>query len=104
MTDDKNLSKTNSQNDSLNKIVKGTGFVSIGFLISYFFILISSILIARRWTESEIGVYSLANSLFQIFMIICTLGLIQGLVRCIAHARGKKEYQKIPVFILSSIF
>jgi len=104
MTDNKNLSKTNTHNGSLNKIVKGTSFVSIGFLISYFFILVSSILIARRWTASEIGVYSLANSLFQIFMIICTLGLIQGLVRCIAHARGKKEFQKIPVFILSSIF
>ena len=104
MKEEKNLSKSDIYNKSLNKIVTGTGFVSIGFLISYFFIFASSILIARRWTENEIGIYSLAYSLFEIFMIICTLGLIQGLVRSIAHARGKKELQKIPVFILSSIF
>jgi O-antigen/teichoic acid export membrane protein len=104
MKEEKNHSKTKPYNKSLNKIVTGTGFVSIGFLISYIFIFVSSILIARRWTENEIGVYSLAYSLFEIFMIICTLGLIQGLVRSIAHARGKKELQKIPIFILSSIF
>jgi len=104
MKEENNLSKSDQYKNSLNKIVTGTGFVSIGFLISYIFIFVSSILIARRWTESEIGVYSLAYSLFEIFMIICTLGLINGLVRSIAHARGKNEIKKIPIFILSSIF
>lgn len=104
MKEDKSHSKTKPYNAPLNKILTGTGFVSLGFLLNYIFIFIIGILVARRWTESEVGVFSLAYSIFEIIMIVCTLGLTQGLVRSIAHARGKKELEKIPIFIVSSIF
>lgn len=97
-------SKDNSLNDPLQKIVKGTGLVIIGSLLVYLFALITGILIARNWTESDVGIYSLASSIFLIFLNISGIGLTQGVVRSIAHAKGKKDFSKIPDFIVTIFF
>lgn len=103
MSIDTNTS-TIKKDDSLNKIVKGTGLVSLGFIFSYFFIFISYILIARKWTVSDVGIFSLSYSIFNICLIITSLGFSQGVVRCIAHVKGKQESYKISGFIVGSIF
>ena len=41
---------------------------------------------------------------FLICSTISALGMNQGVVRSIAHSRGKKEFDKIPDFIFVSIF
>jgi O-antigen/teichoic acid export membrane protein len=90
--------------DSLQRLVKGTGLVIIGSILINFFGLISGILIARKWDESYVGIFSLAYSIFNICLIISALGMNIGVVRCIAHSRGKKEFNKISDFIVTSIF
>jgi len=102
MQTDKDASKNNSLNDSLQKIVKGTGLVITGSLLVYLFALIGGVLIARYWTETEVGIYSIASSLFVICMTICAIGISQGSVRSIAHAKGKKEFKNIPEYIVTT--
>ncbi len=91
MQNDKSSSNNNSLNDPLQKIIKGTGLVSTGTLFVYLFFLIGGVLIARNWTESNVGIYSLAYSVFLICIAISAVGIAQGIVRSIAHSKGKKE-------------
>ncbi|MCK5636213.1 MAG: oligosaccharide flippase family protein [Thermoplasmatales archaeon] len=102
MQTDKDASKNNSLNDPLQKIVKGTGLVITGSLLVYLFALIGGVLIARYWTENEVGIHSIASSLFVICITICAVGISQGSVRSIAHAKGKKEFKNIPEYIVTT--
>jgi O-antigen/teichoic acid export membrane protein len=104
MTDEKTPSETYALNDSLKKVVAGTGLALIGQLLSYFFGLLVAVLIARHWTESDVGVFSLAYAVLNICMTISFLGMTDGVVRSIAHSQGKNEQNKIPDFISTSIF
>jgi len=104
MTADKTLPNTYAFNDSLLRLVKGTGLVIIGSVLIHLFGLISGVLIARNWTESHVGIFSLAYSIFNICLIISALGMNIGVVRCIAHSRGRKEFNKISDFIVTSVF
>ncbi len=104
MTADKNPSKAYALNDSLKKLVEGTGLALIGQLLSYFFGLLVAVFIARTWTESDVGIFSLAYAVLSICMTISVLGMTDGVVRSIAHSRGKKEFNKIPDFIVTSVF
>ncbi len=90
-------------NNILKKVVTGTSLVFIGLIISMFLNFLARSLIARYWTESEFGIFSIAFSILTICTVISTLGLKQGLSRNIALRRGKKDYDKIRVYISSSI-
>ena len=103
MPSEEKTSKSHALNDSLQTIVKGTIFVLIALLISYVFGVIGGVLIARNWTEQELGIYSLTLSIFHISSIFSILGLNNGIVRSIAHSRGKKEYYKIADFVSTSV-
>ena len=92
MQTDKSASNNNSLNNPLQKIIKGTGLVFLGTLLVYLFFLIGGVLIARNWTESNVGIYSLASSVFFICLTISAIGITQGTVRSIAHGKGKKEF------------
>ncbi|MCK4365592.1 MAG: flippase [Thermoplasmatales archaeon] len=104
MQTDKSASNNNSLNDPLQKIVKGTGLVITGSLLVYLFALIAGVIIARNWTESDVGIYSLASSVFLICITISAVGIAQGTVRSIAYSKGKKEFNKIPDFIVTAFF
>lgn len=104
MTTDHHPSNSYELSESLQKLTKGTGLVFIGQIVTLFCSFIGVALIARHWTESEIGVYTLAFTVIDILMVITTLGLAQGIVRSIAHSFGKNEIKKIPDFIATSIF
>ena len=90
-------------NQSLQKIAKGTGIIFIGSLLGLFLAFISRLIIARYWTESDYGVFSLALVMLNICVIISTLGLQNGVSRSIAYARGKNEREKIQGLISSSL-
>jgi O-antigen/teichoic acid export membrane protein len=103
MTNDKNSANTYTINESLSKLVKGTGFIIISLLIVNIFNLIRRVLIARTWTESDVGIFSLANTVFNICITISALGMSEGVVRSIAHSRRKNEFDKIQKFIVTSV-
>jgi O-antigen/teichoic acid export membrane protein len=85
-------------------LTKGTTLVFIGQMIMTFFGFVGYVLIARHWTESDLGIYSLALTILSICTTISVLGLPSGIVRSIAHSRGKDETKKIPDFIATSVF
>ncbi|HDH41260.1 MAG TPA: flippase, partial [Candidatus Altiarchaeales archaeon] len=91
-------------NQSLQKIAKGTGIVFIGSLTGLFLAFIGRLMIARYWTESDYGVFSLAFVVLNICVVIGTLGLQDGASRSIAYARGKNESEKIQGLISASVW
>ncbi|MCK4732053.1 MAG: oligosaccharide flippase family protein [Methanophagales archaeon] len=78
--------------------------VFIGSLVGLFLAFIGRLIVARYWTESDYGVFSLAFVVLNISVIISTLGLQDGASRSIAYARGKNESEKIQGFISASIW
>ncbi len=104
MTVDLKSDNNQTPNHSLQKVAKGASLVFIGSLIAWFFAFISRLIIARYWTESDYGIFSIAYSILSICTIISTLGLKQGVIRNIAYSRGKKDYKKILGLISSSIY
>ncbi len=90
--------------DSLNTVVKGSGFVLIGSLISSFILLAVHIIIARVWGKTDLGIFTLAFSFLQLFSTIGALGVTRGVTRNLAYYIGKKDQKIIPDIIFSSIF
>jgi O-antigen/teichoic acid export membrane protein len=89
---------------SLQKVAKSSSIVFIGSMLSLIPLFLARIIITRVWTKSDYGLYSLAIAILSISMVVSTLGLIQGVSRNIAYARGKKEYSKISNLISASIW
>jgi O-antigen/teichoic acid export membrane protein len=87
---------------SLQKIAKGTGIVFVSTIIGMLFAFGSRVLLARFFTQSEYGIFSLALIILNIAVIISTVGLIQGSTRQIAYYRGKGETTKVQGVISSS--
>lgn len=104
MDTNKKTKAPNSITDSLQMVTRGTVIVIIGSIISSFLFLFSKLLIARYWTTSEFGIFSLALSIISLFIVVSILGLERGITRNIAYYKGKKDYEKIPKIIASSIF
>jgi len=103
MTIKKNSSDKNSINDSLQKLMKGTGLIIISILLSSVFIFARTVLIARTWSEYYVGIFSVGLTVLNICMTISSLGMTEGVVRNIAHSKGKNELDKIPNFIVTSV-
>lgn len=91
-------------NESLQKIAEGSSITFVGLILSMLPLLIIRLIIVRKWTESDYGVFSLAFSILTICWTLSTLGLHHGLIRNIAYARGRGEYEKIPVYISTSFW
>lgn len=96
-------SMSETVNQSLQKIVKGTGIVFLGTIIGMFLGFVSRVIVIRYITLSEYGIFSLAVTLMNIFATIAALGLQEGVARYIAYFRGKVEERKVKSTILSSI-
>jgi len=90
-------------NQSLQKIVKGAGIVFIGTILGILFGFTGRITVARFFTQSEYGIFSLALVLLNITGVIASLGFQEGSTRQIAYYRGKKDTEKVNEFILLSI-
>ena len=90
-------------NQSLQKIAKGTGIIFIGTIIGMLLGFVSRIIIVRYTTQTEYGIYSLALVLMNIFAVISTLGLQEGVTRQVAFYRGKNDTSKVKGVVLSSL-
>jgi len=90
-------------NQSLQKIARGTSIVFLGTIIAMLLGFGGRVLLARFFTQSEYGIYSLAFVILNIAGIISALGLQQGSPRQIAYYRGKGEAAKVQGVISSSL-
>jgi O-antigen/teichoic acid export membrane protein len=97
------MQTTQTVDETLKKVAKGTTIVLIGTIIGMLLGFGSRVIIVRYITQSEYGVYSLAVALVGIFGTVATLGLAQGATRYIAYFRGKNELSKIKSVIFSSL-
>lgn len=88
---------------SLQKIAKGSGVILFGTAIGMLLGFAGRILIARFFTQSEYGVFSLAFLILSVFVTISTLGLEDGAARQIAFYRGERDEAKVQGVIRSSI-
>lgn len=88
---------------SLQKIAKGTGIVFLSTIIGMLFVFGGKVLLARFFTQSEYGIYSLALIVLSFVGVIATLGLIQGSTRQIAYYRGKGDTTKVQGVISASL-
>lgn len=90
-------------NNSLQKVVKGTGIVFVSTIIGMLLHFLGRILVARFFTQAEYGIFSLAFVLLNIFVITSLFGLQDGVARQIGYYRGKNYSFKIKKIIFSSI-
>jgi len=90
-------------NNSINTVVKGSGFILFGSVFSSILLLAVNIFIARIWGKNDLGIYALALSFLNLFSTIGGLGVANGVTRNLAYYKGKKDYKIIPDIITSSI-
>lgn len=76
---------------SLQKITKGALIIFTGSVIGLFLAFVGRVLVARFFTQSEYGIFSLGYVLLHVFATIGTLGLLSGTARYIAYYRGKRR-------------
>jgi O-antigen/teichoic acid export membrane protein len=78
---------------TLKRIVKGSGIVLVGTLISMPLGFIAKLVVIRNTTQSEYGMYSLGLVLLTILITVSLMGLQEGSTRFIAYYRGKSDTQ-----------
>ena len=89
---------------ALSQIAKGSGTVFLGFLCYSTCLLISNIIIARYWGQTNFGIFSLAFSILSILAVVSCVGLDRGITRNIAFYQGRKKIDAIPALIINSVF
>ena len=87
--------------NSLEKIAKGTTVVFIGIVIATFLNFVGRVLLARFFSPSEYGIFSLGYVILNVSVIISVLGLSDGATRQIAYYRGKNDFPRIKAIIFS---
>lgn len=89
-------------NIALKKIAKGAGIFSIGLFISKLLAYAYRLIIARIGVE-QYGLLSIALAFFNIMIAISLLGMSEGLIRFIAHYKGKEDARRIKGVITSAL-
>jgi len=90
-------------NETLQKVAKGASIVFVGSIFSMIVAFLARILIARNYTQSEYGIFSLGYTILFILATVGTLGLQDGAARQIAYYTGKKYERKVGDVIFYSI-
>jgi O-antigen/teichoic acid export membrane protein len=89
-------------NEALHKVAKGTGIIFLGTIFSLLFAFFSRVAIARAYSISEYGVFSLALTVLSIALVIATLGFFEGMPREIAFYR-EREPSRVREILSTSI-
>ena len=92
-----------SVNDSVNRIVTGSGVILAGTFLGMLFDILLKRVLTSHLSPADFGTYSLALTVISITGAIATLGLNEGVPRYIAFFRGSHEEQKIHELIISAI-
>jgi len=85
---------SNNSNFALKKVVRGTVIVIIGTIVAMPLAFFAKVILARFFTQSEYGIFSLGFTIINILVVISILGLGIGSTRQIAYYRGKKKILK----------
>lgn len=92
-----------SVNDSVNRIVTGSGVILAGTFIGMLLDIITKKVLTSHLAPADFGTYALALTVISITGAVATLGLNEGVPRYIAFFRGRHEEQKIPEVIISAM-
>jgi O-antigen/teichoic acid export membrane protein len=92
-----------SVNDSVNRIVAGSGVILAGTFIGMLLDIITKKVLTAHLSPADFGTYSLALTVISITGAVATLGLNEGVPRYIAFFRGKHEEQKVHELIISAM-
>ena len=92
-----------SVNQSVNRIVTGSGVILAGTFIGMLFDILLKKVLTSHLSPADFGTYSLALTVISITGAVATLGLNEGVPRYIAFFRGSHEEQKIHELIISAI-
>ena len=92
-----------SVNDSVNRIVAGSGVILAGTFIGMLLDIITKKVLTSHLPPADFGTYSLALTVISITGAVATLGLNEGVPRYIAFFRGRQEEQKIHELIISAM-
>jgi len=90
-------------NASIKKVFRGTVLALIGSIIVIPLSFIAKVILARFFSPSEFGTFSLGFSIVNILIIFALLGLSTGSARQIAYYREKNFFLHIQETITSSI-
>lgn len=92
-----------SVNDSVNRIVAGSGVILAGTFIGMLLDIITKKILTSHLPPADFGTYSLALTVISITGAVATLGLNEGVPRYIAFFRGRHEEQKVHELIISAM-
>ena len=92
-----------SVNDSVNRIVTGSGVILAGTLAGLLFEILIKRVLTSYLSPADLGIYSLVLMVISITGAVATLGLNEGVPRYIAFFRESNEEQKIHELIISAI-
>lgn len=92
-----------SVNDTVNRIVTGSGVILAGTLAGLLFEILIKGVLTSYLSPADLEIYSLALMVISITGAVATLGLNEGVPRYIAFFRGSNEEQKIHELIISAI-
>ena len=92
-----------SVNQSVNRIVAGSGVIFAGTFLGMLFDIPIKRVLTSYLSPADFGIYSLALTVISITGAVATLGLNEGVPRYIAFFRGSNEEQKIHELIMSAI-
>ncbi len=92
-----------SVNDSVNRIVTGSGLILAGTFLGMLLDIVTKKVLTSHLSPADFGTYALALTVISITGAVATLGLNEGVPRYIAFFRGRHEEQKIHEVIISAI-
>ncbi|MCD6514219.1 MAG: flippase [Candidatus Odinarchaeota archaeon] len=94
---------TDEINKTLQKIARGTGIIFTGTILSMFLAFLTRAVIARYYSVSQYGVYSLTLTMLSFAITFAGLGVSEVLPRQIPYYREKYP-EKVPSLIFIGIF
>lgn len=83
-----------SVNDSVNRIVTGSGVILAGTFIGMLLDIITKKVLTSHLAPADFGTYAPVLTVISITGAVATLGLNEGVPRYIAFFRGRHEEQK----------
>ncbi|NLO30581.1 MAG: oligosaccharide flippase family protein, partial [Methanosarcina mazei] len=92
-----------SVNESVNRIVGGSGVILAGTFLGMLLDILIKKVMTSHLSPADFGTYSLALTVISITGAVATLGLNEGVPRYIAFFRGRQEEQKVHELIISAI-
>jgi O-antigen/teichoic acid export membrane protein len=97
------MSKKDKFSTLINKVALGAGFLFLNSIIIYLIRFFYKLIISRHLGPENYGMFSLGLMFVNVFALLTTLGINNGIVKYIAHYNSLKDKNRVKGTILSSI-